>query len=61
MFDVELIFYLFILIRIHIAVTKLHTQPDVAERFINDIKQSVTNIMSQPDRKLGKTVNNKRF
>ncbi len=55
------IIFLFLLNRIHIAVTKLHTQQGVAEKFINDIKKSVTNIMSQPDRKLGKTVNNKSF
>ncbi len=40
----------------HIAVTKLHTQKGIAERFVNDIKKSVKNIMDQPDRKLGKTV-----
>lgn len=39
---------------VHIAVTKLHTQAGVAERFVKDIKESVMGIMSKDDRKLGK-------
>ena len=41
---------------IHIAVTKMHTQAGVAERFIKDLKASVKEIMSRDDRKLGKMV-----
>ena len=40
----------------HIAITKIHTQKGIAERFVNDIRKSVKSIMEQPDRKLGKTV-----
>jgi sphinganine-1-phosphate aldolase len=40
---------------VHIAVTKLHTKPGVAERFVEDIKKAVRAIMKQDDRQLGKT------
>lgn len=39
---------------IHLAVTRLHTQAGVAQRFVRDLKESVAKIMKQPDRKLGK-------
>ncbi|CAF0712302.1 unnamed protein product [Brachionus calyciflorus] len=39
---------------VHIAVTKLHTLPGVAERFVNDLKSAVKDIMSKDDRQLGK-------
>lgn len=39
---------------IHIAVTKLHTLPGVAGKFVNDLKQAVKDIMSKDDRQLGK-------
>lgn len=39
---------------VHIAVTKLHTQKGVAERFVIDIKETVASIMKRSDRKLGK-------
>lgn len=39
---------------VHIAVTKLHTRPGVKERFVEDLKKSVKDIMSRDDRKLGK-------
>jgi len=40
---------------VHIAVTKLHTKPGVAEKFVTDLKDCVKEIMSRDDRKLGKT------
>lgn len=43
--------------RVHIAVTKLHTRPGMAELFVNDMKASVKKVMDSPDRKNGKTVN----
>lgn len=39
---------------IHIAVTKLHTQPGVKERFVKDVREAVANLMKRSDRKLGK-------
>lgn len=39
---------------IHIAVTKLHTGKGTAERFVKDVKETVKDIMSRDDRKLGK-------
>ena len=39
---------------IHIAVTKLHTLPGVAKKFVDDLKQAVKEIMSKDDRQLGK-------
>lgn len=39
----------------HIAVTKMHTAPGVAERFVKDLKQCVKDIMGKDDRKNGKT------
>lgn len=39
---------------IHIAVTKLHTLPGVAQKFVNDLKQSVKGLMNKEDRQLGK-------
>lgn len=39
---------------IHIAVTKLHTAPGVAEKFVRDLKTCVKVLMNQDDRKLGK-------
>ena len=44
-------------IGMHIAVTKMHTLPNVAEKFVNDLKASVKDIMARPDRKMGKAVN----
>jgi sphinganine-1-phosphate aldolase len=32
----------------------LHTQPGVAEKFINDLKISVTDLMQRDDREMGK-------
>lgn len=40
---------------IHIAITKLHTQPGVKERFCKDIRSTVKAVMESPDRNLGKT------
>lgn len=34
--------------RIHICVTHMHTQPGVADRFINDVKKELTEIMKNP-------------
>ena len=42
--------------RIHIAVTYMHTQPGVKEKFVRDLKLAVKQIMTQDDRKLGKQV-----
>lgn len=39
---------------IHIAVTKMHTAPGVAQRLVKDIKECVSGIMKRDDRKLGK-------
>lgn len=39
---------------LHIAVTKLHTKPGVAQRFAKDIKECVRDIMTRDDRKLGR-------
>lgn len=39
---------------IQLAVTKLHTENDVAKRFVNDLKEAVKRIMLKDDRKLGK-------
>lgn len=39
-----------------IAVTKIHTKPGIAERFVNDLKKAVSNVMAKPDRKLGEMV-----
>ncbi|XP_051946274.1 sphingosine-1-phosphate lyase 1-like [Xyrauchen texanus] len=36
---------------IHICVTMLHTQPGVAEQFVNDVKKEVANIMKNPNEK----------
>ncbi|XP_056326275.1 sphingosine-1-phosphate lyase 1 isoform X1 [Danio aesculapii] len=36
---------------IHICVTMLHTQPDVAEQFISDVKKEVAIIMKNPKEK----------
>ncbi|XP_051504453.1 sphingosine-1-phosphate lyase 1-like isoform X2 [Myxocyprinus asiaticus] len=36
---------------IHICVTMLHTQPGVAEQFINDVKKEVAIIMKNPNEK----------
>lgn len=36
---------------IHICVTMLHTQPGVAEQFINDVKKEVAIIMQNPKEK----------
>lgn len=33
---------------IHICVTHMHTQPGVADRFINDVKKELTEIMKNP-------------
>ena len=41
----------------HIAVTKMHTQPGVAQRFVKDLRDCVKEIMRKDDRKMGKTVN----
>ncbi len=41
---------------IHIAVTKLHTKPGVAEKFVVDLKECVRDIIGREDRQLGKTV-----
>jgi sphinganine-1-phosphate aldolase len=40
----------------HIAVTKMHTGPGVAQRFIDDLRAAVKDIMAKDDRKMGKTV-----
>lgn len=34
--------------RIHICVTYLHTKPGVADQFINDVKEVVTELMKDP-------------
>ena len=39
---------------IHLAVTKLHTQPGVADKFVRDVRASIDNIMQKEDRQLGK-------
>lgn len=39
---------------IHIAVTYMHTQAGVKEKFIDDLKAAVKEIMTQDDRQLGK-------
>lgn len=39
---------------IHIAVTKLQTPSGVAQRFVKDMKECVSEIMKRDDRKLGK-------
>jgi hypothetical protein len=41
---------------IHIAVTKMHTLPGVATRFVNDLRESVKVVMSRDDKLMGKTV-----
>lgn len=43
---------------IHIAVTKLQTEPGVAEKLVKDLRESVKDIMGRTDRKMGKTVRN---
>lgn len=40
---------------LHIAVTRHHTLPGVAQRLVKDVKECVVDIMSRGDRKLGKT------
>jgi len=42
--------------RVHIAVTKLHTQPGIKEKFISDMKNAVSEVMKSDDKHLGKTV-----
>ena len=34
---------------VHLCVTLVHTKPGIADRFINDIKEAVTEIMKTPD------------
>ncbi|XP_076064939.1 sphingosine-1-phosphate lyase [Oratosquilla oratoria] len=38
---------------IHIAVTVLHTQPGVVEKFVNDVTEIATEIMKNPPKELG--------
>lgn len=40
---------------VHIAVTKLHTQPGVKEKFVDDLRICVQEVMSSDGRNLGKT------
>lgn len=40
---------------VHIAVTKLHTQEGVAEKFVSDLKECVKMVMESPDKSGGKT------
>lgn len=35
--------------RIHICVTHIHTQPGVADRFINDIRRELTELLKNPE------------
>ena len=37
----------------HIALTLRHTQPGVAERFVNDLKESVAHVKANPGSKEG--------
>jgi hypothetical protein len=48
-------------IRIHIAVTYMHTQPGIKEKFVEDLKAAVKLIMTQDDRQLGKKVNTSKL
>lgn len=41
---------------IHIAVTVLHTQPGVAEKFINDVREITKEILKNPPKDAGGSV-----
>ena len=49
------------MLRVHIAVTKLHTQPGIKEKFISDMKTAVSEVMKSDDKNLGKTVRMRLF
>lgn len=43
--------------RIHICITQLHTLPGVADRFLNDVRIEIENIMQNPNENLEGQVN----
>ena len=49
--------YLFVY-SIHICCTLTHTKEGVADRFLNDVKQSMEEIMANPDSEIGGMVSN---
>jgi sphinganine-1-phosphate aldolase len=53
----KLIFFSFLVKGLHIAVTRMHTKPGVAERFVADVRKAVQSIMKSPNKELGPVVN----